>query len=104
VQVDVREEQLGAGEFHVVGDLVLAYETVGLRSRPGLSMTVYAAEPGSPSESKLRLLASRAAAESAVIPESQARRVSPKPVVADRPVRPARHTGGPCPMSPPPQR
>lgn len=62
---DVRIHTTGTKHFHhsVVGDLVLAYETVDLRSGPGLSMTVYAAEPGSPSESGLRLLASWAASE-----------------------------------------
>ncbi len=57
---DVRIHSSGTKHFHhaVVGDLVLAYETVDLRTSPGLSMTVYAAEPGSPSEQGLQLLAS----------------------------------------------
>lgn len=68
---DVRIHTTGTKHFRhsVVGDLVLAYETVDLRSGPSLSMTVYAAEPGSPSENNLRLLASWAASELAVVPE-----------------------------------
>jgi transcriptional regulator with XRE-family HTH domain len=60
---EVRIHTTGTKHFRhsVVGDLVLAYETVDLRSGRGLAMTVYAAEPGSPSESNLRLLASWAA-------------------------------------------
>jgi transcriptional regulator with XRE-family HTH domain len=60
---DVRIHSSGTKHFHhaIVGDLVLAYETVDLRTDPGLSMTVYAAEPGSPSEHGLQLLASWAA-------------------------------------------
>ena len=50
----------------VVGDLVLSYETVPLISEPGLTMTVYAAEPGSTSEESLRLLASWATSNGTV--------------------------------------
>ncbi|MFC4118073.1 helix-turn-helix transcriptional regulator [Nonomuraea zeae] len=46
---------------HIVGDLTLAYESMDLRAEPGLSMTIYTAEPGSPSQDALRLLASWAA-------------------------------------------
>ena len=57
---DVRIHSSGTKHFHhsVVGDLILAYETVDLRTDAGVSMTVYAAEPGSPSEHGLQLLAS----------------------------------------------
>lgn len=60
---DVRIHSAGTKHFRhsVVGDLVLAYETVDLRNGEGMSMTVYAAEPGSPSENGLKLLASWAA-------------------------------------------
>jgi transcriptional regulator with XRE-family HTH domain len=60
---NVRIHGGGLKHFHhqVVGDLTLAYETVDLTAEPGLSMTVYAAEPGSPSEDSLRLLATWAA-------------------------------------------
>jgi transcriptional regulator with XRE-family HTH domain len=43
---------------HVVGDLELAYESMDLRSEPGLSMTIFTAEPGSPTAEALALLAS----------------------------------------------
>ena len=46
---------------HVVGDLDLAYETMDLRSEPGLSMTIFTAEPASPTAQALALLASWAA-------------------------------------------
>lgn len=46
---------------HVVGELDLAYETMDLRSEPGLSMTIFTAEPGSPTAHALALLASWAA-------------------------------------------
>lgn len=60
---DVRLHVSGTKHFHhaVVGDLTLAYETVDLRTGGGVSMTVYAAEPGSASEHGLQLLASWAA-------------------------------------------
>lgn len=60
---DVRIHAAGTKHFHhpVVGDLHLAYETVDLRTGGGVSMTVYAAEPASPSEHALQLLASWAA-------------------------------------------
>ncbi|AGL16606.1 helix-turn-helix domain protein [Actinoplanes sp. N902-109] len=46
---------------HVVGDLELAYETMALVAEPGLVLTVYAAEPASPTAQALTLLASWAA-------------------------------------------
>lgn len=46
---------------HEVGDLVLTYEGMELTAEPGLSFLIYTAEPGSPSEERLRLLASWAA-------------------------------------------
>ncbi|MGW4795763.1 helix-turn-helix transcriptional regulator [Nonomuraea sp. NPDC004297] len=57
---DVRTHGTGVKHFHhhVVGDLTLAYESMDLRAEPDLSMTIYTAEPGSPSEDALRLLAS----------------------------------------------
>jgi hypothetical protein len=60
---DVRTHGAGVKHFHhhVVGDLVLAYESLDLRAEPGLTMTVYAAEPGSPTAHALALLASWAA-------------------------------------------
>ncbi|MFD1538575.1 helix-turn-helix transcriptional regulator [Nonomuraea guangzhouensis] len=57
---NVRIHGTGIKHFrhHVVGDLTLAYESMDLRAEPDLTMTLYAAEPGSPSEDALRLLAS----------------------------------------------
>ncbi len=69
---DVRHHGTGAKRFHhhVVGDLTLAYEGLELAAEPGLTLTIYTAEPGSPSEDALRLLASWAASQeaSAVVP------------------------------------
>ncbi|TWF79808.1 helix-turn-helix protein [Pseudonocardia hierapolitana] len=60
---NVRTHGTGVKGFHhhVVGDLTLAYESMDLRAEPDLTMTLYTAEPGSPSEDALRLLASWAA-------------------------------------------
>lgn len=60
---NVRTHGTGIKHFHhhIVGDLTLAYESMDLRAEPDLTMTLYAAEPGSPSEDALRLLASWAA-------------------------------------------
>jgi hypothetical protein len=49
----------------VVGDLDLAYESVDMASDPGLTLTIYAAEPGSRTAEALRLLASWAATPAA---------------------------------------
>lgn len=63
---DVRTHGTGTKTFHhrVVGDLDLAYESMDLRAEPDLTMTVYAAEPASPTEQALALLASWAATTS----------------------------------------
>jgi transcriptional regulator with XRE-family HTH domain len=60
---NVRTHGTGVKTFHhhIVGDLTLAYESMDLRAEPDLTMTLYAAEPGSPTEDALRLLASWAA-------------------------------------------
>ena len=65
---DVRIHVAGTKHFHhgIVGDLILAYETVDLRGEEGVSMTVYAAEPASASAHALQLLASWAAAPAIV--------------------------------------
>lgn len=62
---DVRRHGTGTKRFHhpAVGDLTLAYEALDLAAEPGFTMTIYTAEPGSPSEEGLRLLASLAATE-----------------------------------------
>jgi len=48
---------------NVVGDLTVAYEGLEMAAEPGLTLTIYAAEPGSPSEEALRLLGSWAASQ-----------------------------------------
>jgi transcriptional regulator with XRE-family HTH domain len=60
---DVRLHQRGTKTFHhpVVGRLELAFDAMDLPADPGLTLTAYSAEPGSPSEDGLRLLASWAA-------------------------------------------
>jgi transcriptional regulator with XRE-family HTH domain len=64
---NVRTHGTGVKQFHhhVVGDLTLAYESMDLRADPGLTVTIYSAEPGSSTEDSLRLLASWAATQQA---------------------------------------
>lgn len=65
LDANVRRHGTGEKTFHhaVVGDLILAYEGLGLTTDPDLSFLIYTAEPGSPSEGRLRLLASWAASQ-----------------------------------------
>ena len=60
---NVRTHGTGVKHFHhhIVGDLTLAYESMDLRAEPGLTITIYAAEPDSPTAHALTLLASWAA-------------------------------------------
>ena len=60
---NVRTHGTGVKHFHhhVVGDLALAYESLDLRAEPDLTLTIYAAEPDSPTAHALTLLASWAA-------------------------------------------
>ncbi|SDP68528.1 Helix-turn-helix domain-containing protein [Pedococcus dokdonensis] len=60
---DVRLHGAGTKMFHhtAVGDLELAYESLDMVSDPGLTLTLYAAEPASPSAHALALLGSLAA-------------------------------------------
>lgn len=57
---NVRHHGSGVKNYHhhVVGDLTLAYEGLEMAAEPGLTLTIYTAEPDSPSEERLRLLAS----------------------------------------------
>lgn len=74
---NVRIHTTGTKHFRhaVVGDLHLVYQTVDLRDGPGLSLTAYAAEPGSASEQGLQLLASWAATQPAAdVLEAETRR------------------------------
>jgi transcriptional regulator with XRE-family HTH domain len=60
---DVRLHRSGVKRFHhpAVGTVELSFEALDLPADPGLTLTAYTAEPGSPSEDALRLLASWAA-------------------------------------------
>jgi transcriptional regulator with XRE-family HTH domain len=62
---DVRTHGSGVKHFHhhLVGDLELAYESLDLRAEPGLTLTVYAAEPDSPTAHAISQLGSLAATE-----------------------------------------
>lgn len=62
---NVRRHGSGTKNFHhhLVGDLTLSYEGLELTAEPGLSFLIYTAEPGSPSQERLGLLASWAATE-----------------------------------------
>lgn len=62
---NVRTHATGIKEFrhHIVGDLSLSYESMDLRADPDLTLTVYSAEPDSPTAHALTLLASWAAME-----------------------------------------
>jgi hypothetical protein len=64
---DVRHHGSGAKKYHhhLAGDLTLAYESLAMVAEPGLTLTIYTAEPGSPSQERLRLLASWAATQDA---------------------------------------
>lgn len=60
---DVRHHGTGFKTFDhpVVGEMTLAYEGMGMEAEPGLTLTVYVPEPGTPSAERMRLLASWAA-------------------------------------------
>ncbi|MEU1122227.1 helix-turn-helix transcriptional regulator [Streptomyces sp. NPDC005899] len=60
---NVRHHGTGTKRFHhhAVGDLTLAFEGLEMAAEPGLTLTIYTAEPGSASEECLRLLSSWAA-------------------------------------------
>ncbi|MFJ3804325.1 helix-turn-helix transcriptional regulator [Streptomyces sp. NPDC090088] len=62
-QHQVRLHYTGLKHFHhpVVGDLTLAFDAMQLPAQPALSLTAMTAEPGSPNEDALKLLASWAA-------------------------------------------
>jgi transcriptional regulator with XRE-family HTH domain len=67
---NVTRHGTGIKHFHhpVVGDLTLAWEALAMTSEPGLTLTIYTAEPGSASEEGLRLLASWAASHDDAAP------------------------------------
>lgn len=62
---NVRHHGTGSKTFRhpVVGEMTLAYEGMSLEAESGLTLTIYTAEPGSPSAERMRLLASWSASE-----------------------------------------
>jgi transcriptional regulator with XRE-family HTH domain len=60
---NVRLHRTGTKRFHhpAVGDLTLTYEALDLAADAGLRISAYTAEPGTPSDDALRLLATWAA-------------------------------------------
>jgi hypothetical protein len=60
---NVRLHRSGTKHFHhpAVGDLHLSFDALELPGEPGLTLTAYSAEPGTPSADNLALLASWAA-------------------------------------------
>ncbi|MHB9849203.1 helix-turn-helix domain-containing protein [Streptomyces krungchingensis] len=62
---DVLAHRSGTKHFHhpAVGDLILRFESLDVTSAPGLTITGYTAEPGSPSHEALALLSSLVATE-----------------------------------------
>ncbi|MET8167996.1 helix-turn-helix transcriptional regulator [Streptomyces sp. NPDC005329] len=64
---DVRLHHTGRKPFHhpEIGDLVLDFDAMALPAQPGLTLTAYSAEPGTPAHDGLRLLSAWAATEDA---------------------------------------
>lgn len=64
---DVRHHGTGVKTFNhsIVGELTLAYEGLEMAAEPGLTLTLYTAEPGSASAERMMLLASWAASHRA---------------------------------------
>jgi transcriptional regulator with XRE-family HTH domain len=62
---DVKYHRAGRKRLHhpIVGDLDLSYEAMELPADPGLRINVYTADPGTPSEDALKVLASWAATQ-----------------------------------------
>jgi len=62
---NVTRHGTGTKHFHhpVVGDLTLTWEALAITAEPGLTLTIYTAEPGSPSAENLNLLATWAATQ-----------------------------------------
>jgi transcriptional regulator with XRE-family HTH domain len=76
---DVRHHGTGMKTFHhpLVGEMTLAYEGMSMEAEPGLTVTVYSAEPGSPSAERMQLLASWAASESPRVSSEVEQRTHP---------------------------
>ncbi|MBD1539169.1 MULTISPECIES: helix-turn-helix transcriptional regulator [Pseudarthrobacter] len=62
---NVRHHGTGFKTFNhpVVGEMTLAFEGLEMAAEPGLTLTIYTAEPGSASAERMQLLASWAASE-----------------------------------------
>jgi transcriptional regulator with XRE-family HTH domain len=67
---NVRLHRSGTKHFHhpAVGDLHLSFDALELPGEPGLTLTAYSADPGTPSADNLALLASWAATNIAAAP------------------------------------
>ncbi|NJP64712.1 helix-turn-helix domain-containing protein [Streptomyces spiramenti] len=77
---NVRHHGTGTKRFHhaAVGELTLAYEGLEMAAEPGLTLTVFAAEPGSASAGGLRLLAAWGATDATTEPRTGDRRHRPQ--------------------------
>ncbi|WP_432194255.1 helix-turn-helix transcriptional regulator [Streptomyces sp. bgisy027] len=69
---NVTRHGTGSKRFNhpVVGDLTLAWHGYAVDDEPGLTLLIYTAEPGSPSEESLRLLASWSATQDSASPST----------------------------------
>ncbi|MFG2025727.1 helix-turn-helix transcriptional regulator [Streptomyces sp. NPDC048825] len=69
---NVTRHGTGIKRFHhpVVGNLTLAWEALAMAAEPGLTLTIYTAEPGSPSAEGLNLLASWAVTQDTAVASS----------------------------------
>jgi transcriptional regulator with XRE-family HTH domain len=76
---NVRLHYSGVKHFHhpVVGDLTLAFDAMQLHAHPSLSLTAMSAEPGSPDEDALKLLASWSATADEALPHEALDRPAP---------------------------
>jgi hypothetical protein len=71
---NVRFHRTGTKRFHhpVVGDLTLTFEALDLAADSGLRISAYSAEPGTPSDDALKLLATWAATMGQAAPAADA--------------------------------
>ncbi|ROQ60554.1 helix-turn-helix protein [Rathayibacter sp. PhB152] len=83
---EVRHHASGSKFFHhpIVGDLHLSYEAFEPLGDPGLDFLIYSAEPGSPSDDALKLLASWSATQAAQSTQSAQSAPAAHPAPADR--------------------
>ncbi|WP_290473835.1 helix-turn-helix transcriptional regulator [Leifsonia sp. 71-9] len=84
---DVHHHRTGRKRVHhpIVGDLDLAFEAFELPGDPGLRVNVYTADPGTPSEDALKVLASWAATQEQATQEQAAQQpAAPQPAAPDQ--------------------